>query len=170
VGPDRFDTADPAAAIPSDEVAPDAWTTGIVTSPSTVAVSIPVVTAIRIGRHEAFERVTLELSGDGTGIPSYHVGYVDKPLHECGSGAEIHPVGEGWLEIRIQDLDAHTQEGQPTVSHRPQDTDGLDNMRRLYMTCDFEAVVTVVVAVGSPNPFRAFHAVTPRRIVVDVQK
>jgi hypothetical protein len=38
------------------------------------------------------------------------------------------------------------------------------------MMCDFEAVTTLVIAVRSPNPFRAFHLESPRRIVVDVQK
>jgi len=46
----------------------------------------------------------------------------------------------------------------------------LQNVLRLYLTCDFEAVTTLAAALRSPNPFRAFHVESPRRIVVDVSK
>jgi hypothetical protein len=40
----------------------------------------------------------------------------------------------------------------------------------LYMTCDFEAMTTLVIAVRSPNDFRVFDLASPRRIVVDIRK
>lgn len=157
-------------ADPPDAAAAAPWTVGVVTSPSTVEDETALVTALRTGQHEGFERVVFELSDQGRGYPGYTVQYVDQPLHECGSGREIHPVGDAWLEIRLDQVDAHTQEGQPTVPHDPQDLPGLENVQRAYMTCDYEAVVTVVLAVGSPNPFRVFHLDGPRRIVVDVRR
>jgi hypothetical protein len=132
--------------------------------------AVALLTAVRTGRHEDFERIVLELSDAGLGVPGYHVAYIDRPLHECGSGEQVFPVGDGWLEVRMQPLDAHTQEGQPTVSHRPVTTPGLQNVLALYMTCDFEAMTTLVVAVRSPNDFRVFDLASPRRIVVDIQK
>ena len=51
----------------------------------------------------------------------------------------------------------------------PLDQD-LENVAALYLTCDFEAVTTLVLAVRSPNRFRAFDLESPRRIVVDVEK
>ena len=149
---------------------PDVWTTGALEHASTVREAVALLGAVRTGRHAEYERVVLELSDDGAGIPGYHVEYVDRPLRECGSGEQIFPVGDGWLEIRLEPLDAHTAEGQPTVPHRPVDTPGMENVLRIYMTCDFEAVTTLVIAVRSPNPFRAFHLESPRRIVVDVQR
>jgi hypothetical protein len=131
---------------------------------------VVLLTAVRTGRHEDYERVVFELSEQGAGVPAYHVEYIDKPLIECGSGEQVLPVGDAWLEMRMEPLDAHTQEGQPTVPHRPVRTSGLENILALYLTCDFEAVTTLVIAVRSPNPFRAFHLESPRRIVVDVQK
>jgi hypothetical protein len=111
-----------------------------------------------------------ELSEQGAGIPAYHVEYVDRPLVECGSGEQVVPVGDAWLEVRMEPLDAHTQEGQPTVPHRPVRTTGLEHIQALYLTCDFEAVTTLVIAVRSPSAFRAFSLESPRRIVVDVRR
>lgn len=150
--------------------APDSWTKGGATAASTVTSEVTVLTTFRTGRHAEFERVVLELGDRGGGFPGYNVEYVDRPLHDCGSGEETFPVGDAWLEIRLYPIDAHTQEGQPTVDHKPRDLPGLENIMRVYTTCDFEAVVTLVLAVRSPEEFRVFTLDAPRRIVVDVRK
>jgi hypothetical protein len=144
------------------------WTSGTVSAPSTVQEMVAVLSALRTGKHDGFERVTLELAGGGTGFPAYHVEYIDRPLIECGSGQQVNPVGDAWLEIRMEPLDAHTQEGQPTIPRTPQAVPGLENIQRVYRTCDFEAVTTLVFAVASPNRFRVFTLEEPRRIVVDI--
>jgi hypothetical protein len=164
------DSIDPPALLTVAENEPENWTTGALASQSTVRDAVALLTAVRTGRHADFERVVFELSEQGAGVPAYHVAYIDKPLIECGSGEQVFPVGDAWLEMRMEPLDAHTQEGQPTVPHRPVRTSGLENILALYLTCDFEAVTTLVIAVRSPNPFRAFHLESPHRIVVDVQK
>ena len=169
-GAEAADTAGHPAEIAADDGAPDSWMVGTLSRPSTIQVAVPVLAALRTGRHDEFERLVLELGGEGSGLPASDVFYIDRPLHECGSGREIFPFGDAWLEIRLEPLDAHAREGQPTASHRPQDPPGLDNFLRLYMTCDFEAVITVVLAVRSPNRFRVFSLDDPRRIVVDVRK
>ena len=164
------DSTDPPAVLTVSQDEPENWTTGALEQESTVREGVALLTALRTGRHEEYERVVLELTGPGLGIPSYHVSYIDKPLIECGSGEQVFPVGDAWLEIRMEPLDAHTQEGQPTVPHRPVRTSGLENIAALYLTCDFEAVTTIVLAVRSPNRFRVFDLDSPRRIVVDIEK
>jgi hypothetical protein len=116
---------------------------------------IPVVQAARTGVNEGFDRFTIEL-GDGAGMPGYHVEYVDKPLHQCGSGQEIFPVGDAWLEVRLEPAQAHPDEGRPTLSGRE-------------MPANFEGVVSLVVAVSTPNRYRVSTLQSPRRIVVDVR-
>ena len=81
---------------------------------------------------------------------------------------------EADLEPRVADrmdpLNAHTEEGQPTIPRAPQDFPELANLKRLYVTCDFEAVTTLVLAVGMPNRFRVLTLEGPRRIVVDIAR
>ena len=144
------------------------WTIGTSARASTIAEGVPILAAMRKGTHEGFERVTLELGGEGSGFPAYHISYIDRPLFECGSGRQIQPVGDAWLELRMEPVDAHTPEGLPTVPHAPQDVPGMENLLRTYLTCDFEAVTTIVLAVRHPNHFRANTLDGPRRIIVDV--
>jgi hypothetical protein len=97
------------------------------------------------------------------------VEYVDRPLHECGSGNQIFPVGDAWLELRLEPAAAHTEAGEATLGAREIAVDA-PLLRRIYRTCDFEAVVVHVLALSAPNPFRVLTLSSPSRIVVDIQR
>jgi hypothetical protein len=145
----------------------DRWTSGLSSVPATATPSSAVVTAIRAASHPDFDRLTIEF-GDSANRPGYRIEYIDRPLYECGSGRAIHPVGDGWLEIRLENAAAHTEAGQPTLPGRDQPADG-SLMLRIYRTCDFEGIVTFVIAVSSPNPYRVLELNGPARIAVDIR-
>jgi hypothetical protein len=152
-------------------VAPDTavWTTGRAFAPPTVAYApLPVLTALRTGTHAAYERLTVEM-GEAAGLPSYNAEYVDRPLIECGSGNQVFPVGDAWLELRLEPAAAHTEAGQPTLGEREIPVGG-PLLLRVHRTCDFEGVVTLVLALAAPNPFRVLTLADPWRIVLDVQR
>lgn len=155
---------------PAEEEASAPWTAGSVTHEARAPGEPALLTGVRAGDHAEYERVVIELGERGEGFPSYEVAFIDRPLHDCGSGAETFPVGDAWLEIRLHPADAHTPEGAPTIPHTPRDLPGLANLKRLYTTCDFEGIVTLVVAMESPGKFRVFELQAPRRIVIDVRK
>ena len=167
------------AAAPADTMAatapssPDSteWTIGVLTGSSTLdggPPPVPVLTGLRSGVHPEYERVTFELEG-AAGLPGYRIEYVDRPLHDCGSGEPTYPVGDAWLEIRLEPAAAHTEEGRPTLGARDLPIDQ-PLLQRVYRTCDFEAVVTHVLALSEPNPFRVMRLADPPRMVVDVQR
>jgi hypothetical protein len=166
------DAPPPAAPSPVSVTAPDTallWTAGLAASASTVVGSpVPVLTALRTETLDAFERVTFELAGAG-GVPGYQVEYVDRPLYDCGSGAPTYPVGDAWLQVRLEPAAAHTEEGRPTLGARDVPVVA-PLLQRLYRTCDFEAIVVYVLALGSPNRFRVLTLSEPPRIVVDIQR
>jgi len=143
------------------------WTIGIVDVPAMEAAHSAVVTALRTASHAGFDRFTLEFA-DSVRVPGHHVEYIDRPLHDCGSGSETHPVGDAWLEVRLYPAAAHTETGQPTLAARELRADG-STMLRTYRTCDFEAVVTFVIALSSPNPYRVLVLEQPPRLVIDVR-
>ena len=111
--------------------------------------------------------MTVEL-GSGDWLPGYHAEYVDRPLHQCASGDAIYPVGDAWLELRLEPAQAHTEEGAPTLPGRELEAAG-EGLLKVYVTCDFEGVVALVLAVERPNHFRVLTLASPARIVVDVQ-
>jgi hypothetical protein len=124
------------------------------------------VRAIRTAAHDGFDRVTIELEADG--LPGYHVEYVDRPLHQCGSGNEVFPVGQAWLEVRLEPAQAHTEQGAPTLPGREIEATAR-LLRRIYVTCNFEGVVSLVLALESPNPYQITTLRGPTRVVVDVR-
>ncbi|HET6361881.1 MAG TPA: hypothetical protein VFH11_07460 [Gemmatimonadota bacterium] len=165
-GRDTIDEAeaDTAAAPDSATAASGSWTAGVVAIPSGDAGTSTLV-SVRAARHEGFDRVVWELQGD---IPGIHVEYVDDPVRSCGSGEPVPLPGDAWLEVRLTPANAHTEAGRPTIAERHRATD-LPVVVEIVQTCDFEAVVTWVLAVRSPEPFRLARFGDPSRIVVDVR-
>lgn len=154
----------------SEDLSPadSGWTVGSVSQPSTVGTGTPLIADLRTGVHDEYDRVTMELE-DAAGFPGYHVEYVDRPLRECGSGRQIRPVGDGWIELRLEPARAHTEAGESTLPGTEFPVEGA-LLQRIYRTCDFEGMVTVVLALASPEPFRVFTLTDPRRVVVDVRR
>lgn len=141
------------------------WTAGIVDlapGPGGVATLV----SLRAARHEGYERVVWELSGPAPGV---HVEYVDRPVRQCGSGEPEPLSGDAWLEVRLEPARAHTDEGRPTVAERRRTT-ALPIVEEMVQTCDFEAVVTWVLAASSPGPFRVTRLEDPPRVVVDIRQ
>jgi hypothetical protein len=158
-------TADPdEGAPPVPPIATSEWTTGIAARDGQAGVA--TLRAVRAGRQEGFDRIVFEFDGDTP--PGYHVSYIDRPVRACGSGEVVPLPGDGWLEIRMQPAQAHTDAGQPTITSRTRALD-LPNLKRIAMTCDFEADVTWVGGVLSPNEFRVLSLTGPTRLVVDIR-
>lgn len=164
----------PGEAPPADVTAGPAdtatWTVGVTSAPPDVgAPPMPVLTALRTATHPDHERMVVEIGPEASGRPGYQVEYIDRPLVECGSGRQIFPVGDAWLELRLEPAAAHTEEGRPTLGARELPLDGA-LLRRVYRTCDFEGIVVFVMALAEPNPYRVFTLTDPWRIVVDVER
>jgi hypothetical protein len=126
-----------------------------------------VLQEVRTGGHDAFDRVVFVFRGGG--VPGYHVEYLDKPPQKCGSGDAASIEGKRWLEIRMSPAQAHDEEGRATVKEREL-RPSLPVMKELEATCDFEAQLTWVIGVSSPNRYRILELSDPARLVVDVRR
>jgi hypothetical protein len=144
----------------------EAFAGTIGTTEVTRAGAVATLVAVRAATHEGFDRVVFELAASDV-LPGHHIEYVDKPVRDCGAGDAKEVAGDAWLEVRMSPMNAHTEEGQPTIPLREQALD-LPVIRELERTCDFEAVTTWVIGVGSPNPYRVVELSDPPRLVVDI--
>ncbi|HSK72762.1 MAG TPA: hypothetical protein VK892_13760, partial [Pyrinomonadaceae bacterium] len=90
-------------------------TAGIVDKKKDVK-GVAVLKEVRSAEHGNYDRVVFEF--EGAELPGYHIEYIDKPVRACGSGDVVPLKGDGWLEIRFQPANAHTEEGKPTVKER----------------------------------------------------
>jgi len=121
--------------------------------------------AMRNARHGDFDRVVFQFRPGG--LPGVHAEYVDRPVRRCGSGEVVPMAGDAWLLLRFTPAVAHTTEGQPTIEERRLQVN-LPVLKELNLTCDFEADVSWVLGVGSPNRFRVFPLANPPRVVLDI--
>jgi hypothetical protein len=121
---------------------------------------------VRSATHPGYDRVVFEFDRDE--MPTYHLEYIDKPVRACGSGDTVPLAGDGWLEVRFTDAQAHTPEGEPTIKDRTR-SPNLPVVKDLKITCDFESEVTWVAGVSSPNRYRVLELKSPTRLVVDIK-
>ncbi len=113
-----------------------------------------------------FERFVFAFEG---GVPGYRVGYVDRPITQCGSGNVVPVAGEAFLKIHFTPAQAHEiDSAEVTVSGRNR-TLNFPNARQLVDVCDFEGNVEWVLGLRTPGRFRVTELTDPPRIVVDVK-
>lgn len=154
--PAQAPAAQPADAPPAGRE----WTAGTTAGRG----SYGLLRSVRTARNQGFDRVVFEFQG---AVPAHRVGYVDRPVRQCGSGNATRVAGDAWLRVRFTPAQAHTDAGKPTITQRERAL-SLPVLRELEMTCDFEGEVTWVVGVASPNRYRVLTLSGPSRLVVDV--
>jgi hypothetical protein len=157
----------PAATATEDQSSlPDYMAPGeVVTDDSPNPSAIPVVTDVRIGQNDTYDRIVFEL--DGNELSPYEVKYVPAAT-ACGSGKTVKPGGTASLSIVLKKAQAHTDAGQPSIDSNEIAVD-YPAMVQGIQTCDFEGVVAWVVGTNGALPFRVFTLENPTRIVVDVE-
>lgn len=130
-----------------------------------------LLTAVRVGRNEGFERIVFEF--EGTSVPGYRVGWVDGPVTADGSGEPVEVDGDALLEIVLQPasgVDMSSPELRVTYDGPDRiDTSGTTEvLTDLVRTGDFEAVLTWVAGATEQAPFRVLTLTSPTRIAIDV--
>lgn len=164
------DTA--AAALDStaaDPVSADSgWTAGVTEAPGS-ATRPATLSAVRAARNAGWDRVVWEFAGDS--LPGYHAEYVSRPVRQCGSGRPVEIAGDAWLEVRFAPAQAHTEQGEPTLSAGDRARMmGLPVLQELRLTCDFEGNVTWMLGVAAPSRYRVLELRDPARVAVDVRR
>ncbi len=155
---------------PADEARIDtaefAGTAGITEKKNAGIKGVARMSEVRSARHGNYDRVVFEFAGGE--MPTYHLEYIDKPVRQCGSGDPVTLAGDGWLEVRFSDAQAHDGSGNVTIADRSR-SPNLPVVKDLKITCDFESEVTWVLGIASPNKYRVLELKNPTRLAVDVK-
>lgn len=124
-----------------------------------------VVTALRIGGHDGFDRVVFEVSGSA--VPGWDVAYTDAPT-QAGSGKPIDVPGAAFLRVSLTGI---------TNPYEAPDVDELDRGTVTSQTpvvagvgydSVFEGQALAYVGVAAQTPFRVYALSNPSRVVVEV--
>ena len=135
--------------------------------PVASAQSTPTLSNIRTGRHADFDRVVLDMSGQ----PSEHRAMEVTTVENCGSGNPIAMPGSNEiLHVVLFGAAAHDENGNPTYTgSRNFAPSGLTNVKRVALTCDFEATLGIAVGYDRAAAWhRVFTLTSPNRVVIDI--
>jgi hypothetical protein len=125
---------------------------------------VGTLTDLRVGAHDGYDRVVLELDGPGT--PAWDVRYVAEPLGDA-SGLPVAVEGDAALEVTLHPVAVPVEGAEPgPATVRGSGTAVVVEAVRSSL---FEGYLQVFVGVhGGQHPFRAYALTDPARIVVDV--
>ena len=120
-------------------------------------------TAVRVGSHEGYDRVTFEFSGSGT--PSLQVQYTDDPRSQ-GSGDTVAVEGDAVLQVTVTSV---AVPDEPGPSMTTPDTDGTVFAQVEGIWGGFEGYGETFLGIdGGERPFKVTVLQDPMRVVVDV--
>jgi hypothetical protein len=127
--------------------------------------SFSTLVAIRAAHHPeatpTYDRVVFEFSGP---VPLIEVQYVTELLGD-GSGLPVPVMGNAILRLIMQPAQAHTDQGQPTVSTPI--LFALPNIKEVVTAGDFEGVLTYGIGLDHMTEIRVITLADASRVVVD---
>lgn len=123
-----------------------------------------ILTDVRVGTHDGYDRVTFEFSGDGA--PGWVVEYTDDPRAQ-GSGQPVDVDGSAVLQASM------TAVAPPMTDEAYQGPDRITAQRlqvieEVVVGTTFEAYLEAFVGVDQEVPFRARRFDDPPRVVIDI--
>lgn len=162
--------AEPPASTPAEpSPAPSPafqGTRGPVVAQQPPAPPVAQLVDVRLGRHQGFDRVVFEFTGN---LPGYQVAYVQPPIREDGSGFTLEVQGQAFLEARFEPATGWDfDRGEPSYPGPRRIQGGFPNLREAVRSGDFEAILTWALGLERESDFRVIELSEPLRVVIDV--
>lgn len=155
----------PTSSASDDPSATDeTWTTEPQTSDASNMGPDQVVTDFRLGSHDGYDRVVVELTGDGT--PGWMTNWTDH-VAEQGRGLPLDLEGPVFLDVKILGA-AYPAQGQ-TNAYTTHGRKESGDIRAFYDSV-FEGEVHLAIGMDQQRPYRIFALSNPTRVVIDVKK
>ena len=126
---------------------------------------VPVLTAIRTGRHGSYERLTLQFTSS---FGEADVGYV--PVVHADPSDQIVPLqGSSFLRVVVHGAVAHWSAMPITAYTGPSTvTPGYPTLKQVSVAGDFEAVLSFGIGLDRTAGFQVTRLQSPARLVVDI--
>jgi hypothetical protein len=125
------------------------------------------VTDVRLGHHDGFDRVVLEVHGAGT--PGWDVRYVDVAVSQ-GRGEPVEVAGEAILQVTITGAGYPYDTGVTEFANRePITAGGTKAVTEVLFDATYEGTTVAFVGTTGEAPFRVYPLQDPARVVVEVR-
>ena len=126
----------------------------------------PKVVDMRVGAHQNFDRVVIDLDGK---VPGYDVRY-RRHLSYDGSGDRVPLKGRKFIAIALFPAKAHDRHGHDVYAGPDlQQYSQFDTLRGAAFLGDFEGYVTLGLSLRHRADFRVTVLHASNRIVIDLQ-
>ncbi|GAA5166027.1 AMIN-like domain-containing (lipo)protein [Ornithinimicrobium tianjinense] len=143
------------------------WTTGPVEEDVVTGGEAQEITGVRIGEHDGYDRVVLDLSGDQR-LLGWHAEFVDQAV-EDPSGRPLEVDGTAYLQIGVRGID-WTNDSADRYDGAPVDADDTEIVEEVVFGGLFEGQQQIVIGLDERTEFRVFGLDDPARIVIDVRE
>lgn len=172
---DTSGTSAPASPGEVVESAADGGTAAAASWPADVAADTSeaspgasvTVSDIRFGVHDGFDRVVLEVGGEG--LPGWDVRYVDQASSQ-GSGEAVDVAGNAVLQVSLTGAGYPYHTGVQEVPRgRSVSAPGAGTVTDVVFDATFEGTTVAFVGTTEQAPFRVYLLEAPTRVVLEVQ-
>jgi hypothetical protein len=127
-----------------------------------------VVTDVRVGSHEGFDRVVFEIGGEGQA--GWFIQYDDDPRSD-GSGEAVDVAGDAALRVVLTNIAMpHAEDAPEGVTQWEGDVEGPPGGVITEVVDDlmFEGNHTFFVGLDQERPYRVERLSNPQRVVIDI--
>lgn len=125
------------------------------------------ITGVRIGVHDGYDRVVLDLTGDEPHL-GWFAGFVDEPI-EDPTGEPLAVEGDAFLQLGIYGIDWTTPSAE-RYSGASVDGGSLEVVEEVVFGGLFEAQQQVLIGLDERTAYRMFALSDPARIVIDIRR
>jgi hypothetical protein len=125
----------------------------------------PKVVNLRVGEHRHFDRAVIDLDGK---VPGYTVRYVRGLTYE-GSGEAVPLRGRKFISITLFPARAHNASGESVYEGPKLQQYNMQALRGVAFTGDYEAQVSLGLALRERTDFRVLVLHSPNRMVIDMR-
>jgi hypothetical protein len=120
---------------------------------------------IRTGLHDGYDRVVIELDGDGTA--GWRVAYTDDPRYQ-GTGDPVERQGDATLQIHVDGVGYPHETGVPPYDGPDRVAGPGESVYEVVVGNHYEARQGAFAGTREALPFRVFRLADPERVVIDV--
>jgi hypothetical protein len=125
------------------------------------------VQKIRVGRHQAFDRVVFEFSGS---MPNYRVEYLNSRFYEDEGGRHrIRIAGKAFMQVALSVIpgDEEQLKLRDQKDFIPKGRLKLPSVWEVDEATWFEGYYDFLLGIGARKPFRVSELSDPLRLVID---
>lgn len=121
---------------------------------------------VRTGAHECFERVVIELQGEGE-LPGYWVRYEADPVLDSPRGEPVDVAGAATLVVSLGVWMVGI-DGSGYAGPREFVPDNVEHIAELELIEDFEGQSAWAIGLDAQRPFTVSTLTDPVRVVIDI--